>query len=377
MTPFAWIVFVAAFVTAPIASADVAASCKKSNGCGPQNAPGLVRDTWGTIDFRKACDGHDACYATQGRSKESCDTAFLADMLSACRATFTEDGISRRSCYGLASDYYGAVWLVAVGAYDDAQACLKDKLAGAEAGIRSLIIELRSRSKHRRDSGVNADAAAALAKQKPAILRTTIDDDMTALRANTNEIALYKTMLANATPANATPTKIAVHRIKVTKVQEVVDELKVLHDTARAAVDREFAKFSRASYEAHVTYEASAQATTRFNEIDAKLDEASDALARARSSNVGIGQHAPPDQAGLANAARLAHQADTMLDAVVTYLHRGIVAALASDLRPLRDAQEISVKALRDAWPMYARGRVLVGKPLFTMTIDNRPPPPR
>lgn len=356
------------------AMADVAASCKRSNGCGPGNAPGLVRDTWGSIDFRTACDHHDACYATQGKTKDTCDRAFLGDMQAACRDTFSEDGIVRRSCYGLANDYFAAVWAAAGGAYDNAQACLDDALAREKAGIHAFIIELRSRSRHRRERGEHATAAAAAVKQRPAAMRLAIDDDMAGLRASTNEIALYKVMLANATPTENTPVAIAAHRAQVARVQEVVDELTALHAETRAAVDRELARFDRNAFEAHATTLATTLANRRFGDVDAKLDEASQALAAARTTNVGIGQHAPPDQAQLARAARLMWGADTMLDNVVGHVQRVLLDALAADLRPLTTAQTISRRALARSVPIYARGRNLVGRPLFT--VDTRPPPP-
>ncbi|HMQ17009.1 MAG TPA: phospholipase A2 [Phycisphaerae bacterium] len=36
------------------------------------------------VDFRPACQRHDLCYGTCGKSRQTCDTEFLNDMLAAC-----------------------------------------------------------------------------------------------------------------------------------------------------------------------------------------------------------------------------------------------------------------------------------------------------
>lgn len=334
-----------------------------------------MRDTWGSIDFRRACDGHDACYATQGKKKDQCDTQFLVDMQAACRSSYPDEGLAKRGCYALANEYYTAVWGFAGSAYDDAQACLDDALSRTEAGIRSFIIELKSRSKSRRDRGENEATAANLAKGTPIELRQQVDDDMAAIRAATNEIALYKVMLANATPVDATQAQIIAHGVKVKQVQDVVDELKALHDEVRDRVDAKLGDFSSAQYNEKVMTEAAKQATARFDQIDAKLADASAALAAARR-RVGIGPDAPADQAELERAADLMYQANNMVDHVATFVHVKIVQALAAELRPLRDAVGLSARGRERAFPIYARGRNLVGKPLYTVTVDNRPPPP-
>lgn len=88
-----------------------------SNGCGPGvgGLHGVVPDTlpyrtfWVSEDFHfgSACDKHDACYASSGRSRWDCDFSFYQDLLSECRKTGWPD--ARAFCEAAAWTYYQAV----------------------------------------------------------------------------------------------------------------------------------------------------------------------------------------------------------------------------------------------------------------------------
>lgn len=69
--------------------------------------------------FRNACNEHDRCYSTPGKSKSSCDSEFLDDMIDTC---FYLD----LACLGAANTYAGAVAFSPQGqeAYDDSQAAV-------------------------------------------------------------------------------------------------------------------------------------------------------------------------------------------------------------------------------------------------------------
>lgn len=58
------------------------------------------------LSFKPACDEHDTCYSTPGRSKASCDSEFLANMNTLC-ATFAFGGLG--VCQAEAQVYYQAV----------------------------------------------------------------------------------------------------------------------------------------------------------------------------------------------------------------------------------------------------------------------------
>ena len=55
-----------------------------------------------SLVFLKACQEHDRCYATCGRTKSECDDAFKKDMLEIC-------GIASPTCRAMAFVYYNGV----------------------------------------------------------------------------------------------------------------------------------------------------------------------------------------------------------------------------------------------------------------------------
>lgn len=80
----------------------------------------LIPDTWGKAKLYKACQNHDECYSTLGRSRSSCDHEFKGDMFTECKRAYGQyDSLS--GCRPAAITYYEAV--VAYGApyYERAQ----------------------------------------------------------------------------------------------------------------------------------------------------------------------------------------------------------------------------------------------------------------
>jgi RHS repeat-associated protein len=64
----------------------------------------------------KACNPHDVCYGTCGKSQAECDIEFLQRMMSLCDANFS--GSCWTYCMILAYDYYTAVYYLGGNAYD-------------------------------------------------------------------------------------------------------------------------------------------------------------------------------------------------------------------------------------------------------------------
>lgn len=80
----------------------------------------FIPDTWGKAKLYNACQNHDECYSTLGKSRSSCDHAFKGDMFAECKRAYGQlDAIS--GCRPAAITYYEAV--VAYGApyYERAQ----------------------------------------------------------------------------------------------------------------------------------------------------------------------------------------------------------------------------------------------------------------
>lgn len=80
----------------------------------------LIPDTWGKAKLYRACQRHDDCYSTLGKTRSSCDQAFKGDMFAECKSAYGwADVVS--GCRPAAVGYYEAV--VAYGApyYEAAQ----------------------------------------------------------------------------------------------------------------------------------------------------------------------------------------------------------------------------------------------------------------
>lgn len=99
-------------------------SLAPSGYCGTGRSESLVRDTWGDADFSDACKGHDECYETCGKSKDSCDRQLERDMESECRRAYPGGGldyVTRNACIGIANTYAVAVERLGGDAYRAAQ----------------------------------------------------------------------------------------------------------------------------------------------------------------------------------------------------------------------------------------------------------------
>ena len=118
---------------------------------------GEIRDTWGPVDFRGACNTHDKCYYTVGSNWNTCNERLYSDLRAACERdlrisfnvpapTLTDPLRTRRvdgppdparlaACYTTASGYYAGVQLgVAVGVFNKAQ----DKQRRYESWVASI-----------------------------------------------------------------------------------------------------------------------------------------------------------------------------------------------------------------------------------------------
>ncbi|MBK9127940.1 MAG: hypothetical protein IPM13_09080 [Phycisphaerales bacterium] len=73
--------------------------------------------------FRDACNQHDRCYATLGKTKARCDEEFLGDMLVACQARFGHPSLRHdlQRCITWANRFFRAVRLFGHDAYQEAQ----------------------------------------------------------------------------------------------------------------------------------------------------------------------------------------------------------------------------------------------------------------
>jgi hypothetical protein len=118
---------------------------------------GEIRDTWGPVDFRGACNTHDKCYYTVGSNWNTCNERFYSDLRAACErdlrtstrvpAPTLRDPLRTRrvdlppeparlsACYTIASGYYAGVQAgVGIGVFRKAQ----DKQRRYEAWVASV-----------------------------------------------------------------------------------------------------------------------------------------------------------------------------------------------------------------------------------------------
>lgn len=101
------------------------------NGCGPASGIDLGwfgkreppdRPLW-LADFAEACNHHDCCYGTCGKSKADCDSTFLEELLDACaiNPAGLVSGIGAMYCAQIAGIYFAAVAGGGADAYQVAQ----------------------------------------------------------------------------------------------------------------------------------------------------------------------------------------------------------------------------------------------------------------
>jgi Domain of unknown function (DUF4751)/Group XII secretory phospholipase A2 precursor (PLA2G12) len=117
------------FLLSPALLFDNSSAVAKSSGCGSGSSWYLLRigSPVAANQFRVACNEHDACYDTFGKSKQECDRAFHNKMLSTCaRDHNTLFGRPLKiACNGRADAYYTGVLENAQDAYDKAQEAAK------------------------------------------------------------------------------------------------------------------------------------------------------------------------------------------------------------------------------------------------------------
>lgn len=98
----------------------------QTSGCGSGSSWYLLRilSPIGSSQFRVACNEHDACYDTLGKSQQECDKAFHNRMLGICAKDHnTWFGKPLKiACNGRADAYYTAVMENGGNAYNDGQA---------------------------------------------------------------------------------------------------------------------------------------------------------------------------------------------------------------------------------------------------------------
>jgi hypothetical protein len=92
---------------------------------------GEIRDTWGPVDFRGACNTHDKCYYTYGSNWKTCNERFYSDLRSACERDLRvstpfgktpPDPLRLAACYKIATTYYAGVQAgVSIGVFSKAQ----------------------------------------------------------------------------------------------------------------------------------------------------------------------------------------------------------------------------------------------------------------
>lgn len=118
----------------------------QSSGCGSGSSWYLLRigSPIAANQFRVACNEHDDCYDTHGKTKQECDKAFHNRMLRICaRDHNTVIGRPLRiACNGRADAYYTGVLEHAQDAYNKAQAAAKPS-SGSTGGARGRDVGLR------------------------------------------------------------------------------------------------------------------------------------------------------------------------------------------------------------------------------------------
>lgn len=120
------------FISAALASGlsfDNLPAVAQTAGCGSGSSVILLKilSPVGSNQFRAACNEHDTCYDTFGKSQQECDKAFHNRMLGICaRDHNTIVGRPLRiACNGRADAYYAAVRNHGGDAYRKAQASAK------------------------------------------------------------------------------------------------------------------------------------------------------------------------------------------------------------------------------------------------------------
>lgn len=122
------VTFIAAVVTSVLAAAFAVEPAPASN-----HVCTWVPDRSGAIfDFTQACQRHDDCYDTPGRSQKECDEEFRTNMLGWCEKAHRKAKARRLSCRATAQSYYRGVRTG--GAYNYGKAQFAAQFAGTYEG---------------------------------------------------------------------------------------------------------------------------------------------------------------------------------------------------------------------------------------------------
>jgi len=129
------------FLLSPVLVFDNSSAVAQTSGCGSGSSWYLLRigTPIAANQFRVACNEHDACYDTYGKSKQECDKSFHNRMLGICaRDHNTILGRPLRiACNGRADVYYTGVLENAQDAYDKAQAAAQPSSSQSAAACSS------------------------------------------------------------------------------------------------------------------------------------------------------------------------------------------------------------------------------------------------
>jgi len=121
--------FVTATIASPVLVSNTSPVLAQTAGCGSGwgNTALKYLSPVGSRQFRVACDDHDVCYDTFGKSKQECDKAFHNRMLGICaRDHNTWFGrLLKIACNGRADAYYTGVLEWGQDKYNAAQAAAR------------------------------------------------------------------------------------------------------------------------------------------------------------------------------------------------------------------------------------------------------------
>jgi len=90
---------------------------KLGKGCGDKDTDEIVPDEWGDADFYLACQKHDDCYDTCGKTQKFCDDAFSRNLKQECHSL----DLGETPCLKLAKVYHWAVTKKGDEAWKEAQ----------------------------------------------------------------------------------------------------------------------------------------------------------------------------------------------------------------------------------------------------------------
>jgi Group XII secretory phospholipase A2 precursor (PLA2G12) len=129
------------FLVSPVLAFDNSSATVQTSDCGSGKSWYLTRVATPVFarQFAAACDEHDACYDTYGKSKQECDRAFHNRTLGICgrdHNTWLERPL-KIACNGRADAFYTAVLEFGQKPYNEAQKAAKPSFSWSQAGAIS------------------------------------------------------------------------------------------------------------------------------------------------------------------------------------------------------------------------------------------------